>query len=154
MYLEREKQRFLEYQILHHWSVEARKYYKIIKFFSEVSLYSSKRKCCRAVAKVENIGGKFLPLKICQNCEGWEPHQTWFQWWEAQCTTGQTIFIWQDGCRFFQGDALVCYQGADWTSFIFCHYCQLWFSHFTHQIMTYSITLGLLTKIFFQSSQY
>ena len=47
------------------------------------------------------------------------------------------------------GGALVRYQGADWTLFIFCHCCQLWFSCFTHQIMTYSITLGLLTKVFF-----
>ena len=61
---------------------------------------------------------------------------------------GRTIFIRQEGCRFFQGDALACYQRADWTSFIFCHHCQFWFSRFTHQIITYSITLGLLTKIF------
>ena len=44
--------------------------YKIIKFFSEVSLYSGKRKCRRAAAEVENISGNFLPPKICQNCEG------------------------------------------------------------------------------------
>ena len=48
MYCGRGKQRFPEYQILHHWSVEARKYYKIIKFFSEVSLNSGKRKCRRS----------------------------------------------------------------------------------------------------------
>ena len=77
-----------------------------------------------------------------------EPHQTWFQWWEAQCTTGMDSFHLTGGVQIFQGDALVCYQAADWTLFIFCHCCQLWFSPFTHQIMTYSITLGLLTKFF------
>ena len=29
------------------------------------------------------------------------------------------------GTDFSRGDALVCYQGADWTLFIFCPCCQL-----------------------------
>ena len=78
----------------------------------------------------------------------WEPHQTWFHWWDA--LQGQINFHLIGGVQISQGGALVCYQGADWTLFIFSHCCRLWFSHFTDQIITYSITLDLLTKIFFQ----
>ena len=52
------------------------------------------------------------------------------------------VYQGQFNSRFSWGG---CYQEPSQTLFIFCHGSWLWFSHFTHQIMAYSIVLSFLT---------
>ena len=45
----------------------------------------------------------------------WENHtRLCFSRERHNALQGRTIFIWQEGCRFFQGNALLCCQGGDW----------------------------------------